>query len=584
MSNVNPKLTIGMATYDDFDGTYFTIQAIRAYHPEVADQIEFIILDNNPAGPCGEPLRHFSGYVPRCRYVPSHYNQGTASRDLIFRLATTPYVVCVDSHILILPGAIARLIAYFDTHPDSIDLLQGPLIYDDLESISTHFKPGWSGGMYGTWDTDSRGLDSDSAPFEIPMQGLGLFACTQKAWRGFNPRFTGFGGEEGYIHEKFRRGGGKNLCLPFLRWVHRFQRPGGTSYPNIWKDRIRNYLIGLDELGENSEEVIDHFREHIGVELTDNIVEEIQSEMDGPFHFFDAIYCINLDSEGDRWINVQRRFEAVGIPHRVRRFSAIATENHHIGCALSHRSVIEDAMKRGFENVLIFEDDAIFLDETRSYLNAALGELTGRDWELLYLGAHRWGGQAEAITGCQHLVKPTVAPTCNHAIAYHHGVFARLLEELPASIEDMEEWISVHHGIDQYMGQNFRCLLTEPAVVSQPPLLAQENPEFRDRFVLGDEYKSILKADVGNAVYFLRSTYGITVFEEKLIVYSKTGKKTVSMDPSSGLVLELMDGKRRTKDIIDILQTAYPEAAPAIKEDVEKTVAFLLNQEILIQV
>ena len=33
------KLCIGMATYDDFDGVYFSVQAIQLYHPEVADEI-----------------------------------------------------------------------------------------------------------------------------------------------------------------------------------------------------------------------------------------------------------------------------------------------------------------------------------------------------------------------------------------------------------------------------------------------------------------------------------------------------------------------------------------------------------------
>ena len=57
----------------------------------------------------------------------------------------------------------------------------------------------------------------DAPAFEIPMQGLGLFACRRAAWVGFNTRFRGFGAEEGYIHEKTRQHGGRTLCLPFLR-------------------------------------------------------------------------------------------------------------------------------------------------------------------------------------------------------------------------------------------------------------------------------------------------------------------------------------------------------------------------------
>ena len=49
--------------------------------------------------------------------------------------------------------------------------------------------------MYGQWATDSENL-AKKEPFEIPMQGLGVFSCRTSAWLGFNPLFRGFGGEE----------------------------------------------------------------------------------------------------------------------------------------------------------------------------------------------------------------------------------------------------------------------------------------------------------------------------------------------------------------------------------------------------
>lgn len=39
---------MGMATYDDFDGTYFTVMALRLYHSEVVDRFSILIVDNNP--------------------------------------------------------------------------------------------------------------------------------------------------------------------------------------------------------------------------------------------------------------------------------------------------------------------------------------------------------------------------------------------------------------------------------------------------------------------------------------------------------------------------------------------------------
>jgi len=127
--------------------------------------------------------------------------------------------------------------------------------------------------MYGTWDVNPAGADPDQPPFEIPMQGLGLFACRREAWPGFNPAFRGFGGEEGYIHEKFRRRGGRALCLPFLRWMHRFNRPLGTPYANQWEDRVRNYLIGFRELGWDTAPVVDHFKTFLGEQVWQRVTE-----------------------------------------------------------------------------------------------------------------------------------------------------------------------------------------------------------------------------------------------------------------------------------------------------------------------
>jgi hypothetical protein len=54
------KLTIGMSVYDDFDGVYFTIQALRLYHLKHLDiDTEFIVIDNNPNSPSGAETKIF---------------------------------------------------------------------------------------------------------------------------------------------------------------------------------------------------------------------------------------------------------------------------------------------------------------------------------------------------------------------------------------------------------------------------------------------------------------------------------------------------------------------------------------------
>ncbi len=275
-SGSKKKLCLGMATYDDYDGVYFSVQAIRMFHPEITQDTEILVIDNNPTGACSPALKKLDSSIKGYRYVPNANVQGTAIRDLVFQHANADYVLCMDSHVLLEPNAIRQFIDYLDQHLKCMDLLQGPMLYDDQSTVMTHFEPQWRAGMYGIWAYDERGRDKDNPPFEIPMQGLGLFGCRRQAWLGFNKHFRGFGGEEGYIHEKFRQAGRRTLCLPFLRWLHRFERPNGVPYRLKWEDRIHNYWVGFNELRMDTAPMIEHFRSHLGKRVTDNILADIQ--------------------------------------------------------------------------------------------------------------------------------------------------------------------------------------------------------------------------------------------------------------------------------------------------------------------
>ena len=158
-------------------------------------------------------------------------------------------------------------------------MLQGPLVYDDMETVSTHFDLSkWGADMWGVWETDKRGLNPDNKPFEIPAQGLGLFTCRKDSWLGFNKKFRGFGGEEGYIHEKYRMVGRKAVCLPFLRWVHRFGRPLGVSYNPTREDRFRNYMIGFQEIGKDTDEIVERFKGKVSSEYVLTVKKELGLE------------------------------------------------------------------------------------------------------------------------------------------------------------------------------------------------------------------------------------------------------------------------------------------------------------------
>jgi len=359
-------LTIAMATFDEYDATYLTTQSIRMHHPEIADETAILVLDNHPSGPAAPALKCLDEKVKGYRYVPYDRFTGTTVKDFLFREANSEFVLVMDPHVLFAPGALAKLVAFLKTQRHSRDLFQGPLVGDDLSVRGTHFNPIWSRGMFGQWGIDERAADPDAPPFEIPMQGMGVFACRKEAWPGFNPRFQGFCVEEGYLHDKIRRNGGKVMCLPFLRWLHRF-RPGGVPYPLEWADRVRNYLIAYEELGLDNAPVREHFESLLGAEVAHPLMETALRGMASSYYAFDALFAIDGDPT--------RYQELVGAP--VRCVAAHKTPwNPEIGRVLAHRSILAEAVQQDLRRILVLEGDPVrgFTYEAADYARA-LAEL-----------------------------------------------------------------------------------------------------------------------------------------------------------------------------------------------------------------
>jgi hypothetical protein len=271
-------LTIGMPVYDDFDGVYFTIQALRMYHDV---EFELIVIDNNPNSIQGQKTKNFvEGWCKKGRYIPFTNKVGTSIKNEVFKNSNTEYTMCIDCHILLLPNSLSSLVEYYNTNPNTTDLIQGPLVYDDLTSSYTHFNDKWGSLMHGAWDTDNDSLKRGK-PFEIPSMGMGLFSCRTDSWPYFHELMKGFGGEEGYIHRKFINRGDKCICIPQLKWLHRFERPHGAPYPNIIEDRLWNYYIGafdtLDKDDSYFDEIASEFTKSLPAETVNTIFKQAEA-------------------------------------------------------------------------------------------------------------------------------------------------------------------------------------------------------------------------------------------------------------------------------------------------------------------
>jgi Taurine catabolism dioxygenase TauD, TfdA family len=463
------RLCVGMATFDDYDGTWFTIESILMHHPEVAGDLSLLILDNHPEGAAADALKGLESRVPHLRYVPFRGYRSTAVRDLIFRESEADIVCCLDSHVLLMPGALAAIIRYFDDYPESLDLLQGPLLGEDTKTvIGTHFDPRWSDGMYGMWGTDAGIENVAGEPFDVPMQGLGMFACRRDAWPGINSRFRGFGGEEGYLHEKFRQRGGRTLCHPELGWVHRFDRPGGPPYRLNWEDRLRNYRVGWTEIGWDIASMESHFRELEGMH-SDAILAQSERQLASPFSYFDGIFHMDFLGQSRRE-EAMDRFHALDIGWRVERHVVTQdVERHRVACVAGWRAMVEAAQKRGYDHVVGFEGDVNLSESESRSMGALVRIMEGIEWDLCFLGAH---------------LAEDGNDSCQRTLAVHRRAFARILTDIPSESSELPAWLDEFGSLNRYIERRaadgtFKVLhpaASEPSQVHEDGSAAARGP------------------------------------------------------------------------------------------------------------
>ena len=121
------KFTVGMATYNDFNGVWMTVQSHRIYN---SDRIaEIIVVDNNPGSEQGRMIKNFCNIAGNVRYVEFPNPKGPAlAKEQVFRNSQTEYTVCTDAHVMLFPGALDSLARFYDVYPDSGDLVHGPLV------------------------------------------------------------------------------------------------------------------------------------------------------------------------------------------------------------------------------------------------------------------------------------------------------------------------------------------------------------------------------------------------------------------------------------------------------------------------
>jgi len=165
--------------------------------------------------------------------------------------------------------------------------------------------------------------------------------------------------------------------------------------------------------------------------------------MNNPFDFFDKIFYINLDSRTDRRELMEEQFKKFNV--NAERFSAVnltKEQNEDLvrrgcvfyddsrpeyaprikSCTMSHLTVLLRGKMMDYQNILIFEDDALIDDNIIEDLNKCVEELRNKEWNMFYLGCN----PLEYYKETENLGR-VVRTTTNHAYAINRNYYDKIL-------------------------------------------------------------------------------------------------------------------------------------------------------------
>jgi GR25 family glycosyltransferase involved in LPS biosynthesis len=179
------------------------------------------------------------------------------------------------------------------------------------------------------------------------------------------------------------------------------------------------------------------------------------------------IFYINLAARTDRRQHIEAQLPLVGLT-AFERFNAVKLPNGLVGCGMSHIKCLELAKERGYDHLLICEDDLLFLNPPlfQKQFNTFLQN--NHQWDVVLLAGNnvppyrRVDDTCVAITRCQ--------TTTGYLIAGHY--FDTLLHNLKEGIAKLmrEPLKHIDYALDKYwmrLQQKDKWFLITPLTVVQ---------------------------------------------------------------------------------------------------------------------
>jgi hypothetical protein len=197
--------------------------------------------------------------------------------------------------------------------------------------------------------------------------------------------------------------------------------------------------------------------------------------------YFDHAYYINLDRRADRRSHMERQLERFNIA--ATRVPAIDGKsigwkpeygvmseywNHGaFAYCISYRTAIIDAIRKGYDNVLIMDDDCVLQDNLWKVLDNCWSILP-EEWHMLYLAANHGSpqlgivpvesiGNPEDVNGCLYRLRGSMG---SHAIIINKSCFNTILNYLSSPYAPLDMFFGMYQKF-------FPCYITYPGLATQ---------------------------------------------------------------------------------------------------------------------
>lgn len=187
---------------------------------------------------------------------------------------------------------------------------------------------------------------------------------------------------------------------------------------------------------------------------------------------FPPTLVINLNKDTERMKTLREDFKFAGWPVPLERVEAVERKPGYIGCTLSHMKCMELALERGYDWVLILEDDCLLKPRARDRFTALLPELWERrsEWDNYYAGPVGIYPENGYKVINKHLGLIQIGGDSTHFVLIHKEACKNILKKL-RSLEDIEK-------IDIYYRTHLRTFTSVPYIAIQKP--GESNVQIRE--------------------------------------------------------------------------------------------------------